>query len=323
MRIPSESGSEKAVLLRVEQYATKRNLSCTRDYLSDDRWNLFINWDTDTEVVFSTHLDVVPPQIETSQKNGILYGRGACDAKGIAASMLAAGEEIQRNGGAPAYLFVCGEEVDSCGAKKAAKSGRKTRFLVNGEPTRNTFVSAHKGVLGYSLKAKGTSAHSAFPEYGESAVDALLDVIHAIRNEPWKMDETLGSVTTNIGRIRGGIAPNVIPDAAECTIMHRIVEKSERYKEKLNELIPAGMELMYFAQSDPQSMYVPDGETSTTVAFGTDIPYLRAMGTPVLIGPGDIMNAHTDHECILVSELEDAVRIYKNLYFQLRREAND
>lgn len=276
-----------------------------------------MNWDSEADVVLSTHIDTVPPFFPSRTDGDKLYGRGACDTKGIIASMLIAGQRLEEKGITPSYVFLVGEEYDSIGAKAAAKTGKTARYIINGEPTHNTLVKGHKGVLGYMLEARGRAAHSAFPELGQSAIDTLLDVIQDIRSEDWGTDEILGSSTLNIGLIQGGRAKNVIPDAATATLMHRVVTDPDEMRARVTELVAGRVAVNFFSRSEPQLMHVPNGREYTVVPFGTDVPYLRAMGTPLLVGPGDIHLAHTDEEHISISEMERAVDMYVELYLEL------
>jgi acetylornithine deacetylase/succinyl-diaminopimelate desuccinylase-like protein len=312
--IESVTGNEAQVAEWLESYAYAQGYSVERNYVSEDRWNVFINWDERTEVVFSTHIDVVPPHITSSVKENRIYGRGACDTKGIIAAMLIAGEELHLEGHKPSYLFLVGEEVDSIGAKIASKSDKTARYVITGEPTNNSLVSGHKGVLGYTVSVSGKAAHSAFPDLGHSAIELLLDIVQDIRVYDWGTSELLGESTINIGKISGGLAMNVVPDAATVTVLHRVVSSTSEVQKEVEGLIAGRGAIEYHARSEPQQMYVPDGYSSKVVPFGTDIPHLHSMGTPLLVGPGDIHQAHTAHEHISIQEMEEAVFLYKQLY---------
>src|ERR1039458_5550332 len=151
-----------------------------------------------------------------------MWGRGACDTKGIVASMIRAVEALLEDGNRGfGLLFVVGEERNSAGAYKAARTPRGSRYIINGEPTENQLALGSKGALRYEVCATGRMAHSAYPELGDSAIDKLLDVLADIRRIPLPIDALLGPSTLNIGTLSGGRAPNIIADEARADIMIR------------------------------------------------------------------------------------------------------
>ncbi len=127
------------------------------------------------EIVFSTHMDTVPPFIPSSEDDTSIYGRGSCDAKGIIAAQVVAAEKLRSDGIYVGMLFLVGEERDSIGAKAANQHPIGSRFMINGEPTDNCLAIATKGALHVELTARGKMAHSAYPELGESAIDKLVE----------------------------------------------------------------------------------------------------------------------------------------------------
>src|SRR5579863_3835611 len=128
-------------------------------------------------VVFSTHMDTVPPFIPSSEDATRVYGRGSCDAKGIIATQIAAAERLRKDGIHVGLLFLVGEERNSLGAQVANQQSPGCYFLINGEPTENRMASASKGTLRVNVIAEGRMAHSAYPELGESAIDKLLEAL--------------------------------------------------------------------------------------------------------------------------------------------------
>ena len=229
--IPSITGEERAVLEFLENWLSSRGMETRREPIDGNRWNLYDGWTEETwrcedaaDVVFCTHVDTVPPYFPAFRDGDTLRGRGACDTKGIIAAMLLAGNRLRHDGLSPAFLFVVGEETDSCGAKTAAASGRTARFIIVGEPTDNMLATGHKGVLSYTLETQGVAVHSAYPERGSSAVHLLLDILGDIRDADWCSSDVLGNATTNVGLIEGGIAMNTTAPAAKATVMHRIVD---------------------------------------------------------------------------------------------------
>src|ERR1700730_12795090 len=121
-------------------------------------------------VVFSTHMDIVPPFIPSREDVSRIYGRGSCDAKGIIAAQIAAAERLRQQKLHVGMLFVVGEERDSLGAKVTNEKAAGCKYLINGEPTENRIALASKGTLRVELTASGRMAHSAYPESGESAI---------------------------------------------------------------------------------------------------------------------------------------------------------
>src|SRR5580698_5463352 len=143
-----------------------------------ERFNVYAGATAQTpDVVLSTHMDTVPPFIPSSEDDEYIYGRGACDAKGIIAAQVAAAERLRSDGAKAGLLFVVGEERDSAGAKVANQAARGSRFLINGEPTDNRVAVASKGALRAAVRASGKMAHSAYPELGDSAVHKLGDAL--------------------------------------------------------------------------------------------------------------------------------------------------
>ena len=288
--------------------------------VEDGRSNVFVRFG-EPVVVLSTHMDTVPPFIASREDDRFIWGRGACDTKGIIAAMMTASEQLlgagKRNFG---MLFVVGEERNSAGAQMAAQNPRGSRFLINGEPTENQLALGSKGALRFEIVASGKMAHSAYPELGESAIEKLLNALERVRRVAMPVDKILGASTLNIGTIQGGRAPNVIPDSAQAEIFIRVVGDVT----KLREDVPAATEPDAVAN---EVLFIPalhlgkmDGFKTTVVAFATDIPAFEgAWGEPYLIGPGSIHVAHTAEERIPKDQLQEAVGIYANLVERLGR----
>ena len=159
------------------------------------------------------------PFIESSEDAENIYGRGSCDAKGIAAAQIAACQHLRKEGAAVGMLFVVGEERDSLGAKVANENPLGCRFLINGEPTENKMAVASKGALRVEIVASGKMAHSAYPELGESAIEKLLKALTRLQAMALPQNPEVGPTTMNIGIIEGGRAPNVIPDYARAQLL--------------------------------------------------------------------------------------------------------
>jgi acetylornithine deacetylase len=288
------------------------------------RFNIFAHWGEPLVVTLSTHIDTVPPFLPAWEDDEHIWGRGACDTKGIIASMIKAVEALLEAGERGfGLLFVVGEERNSAGAYHAAKSPRGSRYIINGEPTENCLALGSKGALRYEVCAAGKMAHSAYPELGDSAIHKLIDVLAAIRRIPLPVDSLLGPSTLNIGTLSGGRAPNVIADEARADIMVRLVGDSTETKAALARAVDGLAELREVIEIPALHLGAVDGIPTTVVAFTTDIPAFGGKwGEPFLIGPGTIHVAHTLEERVPKRQLLDAVQIYQRMVRELcKRES--
>ncbi len=284
------------------------------------RFNVYARMPGTTPIVtLSTHFDTVPPYFASSEDDQYVHGRGSCDAKGILASQVAAAEKLHANGTPVGLLFVVGEERDSAGAKVANKDGHGSKYLINGEPTENQLASATKGALRVVLTATGKMAHSAYPELGESAIDKLISVLHDLQRANLPVDEEIGPSTLNIGLISGGRAPNVIADAAEAQLLIRLVGPSKGVKDVIEPIIGDRCRVTYSLDLEAVRMKRIPGWPTMVAKYATDISSLTQWGEPMLLGPGTIHVAHTEHERVLKSELRDAVDKYAELAASLMR----
>jgi len=283
-----------------------------------ERFNVLAWWG-EPAVTLSTHMDTVPPFFPSHEDAEFIWGRGACDAKGIIASMIVTAERLLAERVTNfALLFVVGEERNSAGAALAARTPRGSKYLVNGEPTENKLALASKGVLRYEIRASGKMAHSAYPELGQSAIEALLDALEAIRRVPLPSDSLLGACTLNIGTISGGRAPNVIADAAKAELLVRSVGDPAPIREALRRAVGARAQLDEILCIPPVRLKSIDGMPTTVVSFATDVPVFgNSWGEPLLLGPGSIHVAHTPEERIAKKDLTDAVSVYANLVKKL------
>ncbi len=317
-------------------------------HVEGSRSNVLAYWGQPA-VTLSTHMDTVPPFFPSREDAEFIWGRGACDAKGIIAAMIGAAENLLAEGVSNfALLFVVGEERNSAGAAVAARSPRGSRFLVNGEPTGNKLALASKGAIRFEVVARGRMAHSAYPELGESAIEALLDALEKIRRVPLPRDPLLGPCTMNIGVISGGRAPNVIADEASAEILIRLVGDPAPVRESFaaalgstavagephcngpargggparrsSPIAKAGRVQLNEILCIPAMRFAAvDGLPTVVVPFTTDIPmFARTWGEPLLLGPGDVHVAHTTEERISKKELLDAVEIYSQMVKRLQ-----
>ena len=316
--IPSISGDEKAVAVFLADHLSALGFQVELQDAAEDRPNVYAHRG-DPDVVLSTHTDTVPPYVEFREDAEFIYGRGACDTKGIIAAMIKAGEAlIESNVTDFGLLFVVGEEAGSVGARVANSIPNRARYLINGEPTESKLALGSKGALRAILRARGRAAHSAYPEMGESAIEKLLDVLNDLRRVEFPRDETLGATTMNIGMIKGGVAANVIPPEAEAELMFRVVTSNDSLKRIIEGVVDSRAEVEYTFGCDPVFTERIDGFNTTVVAFTTDIPALTNWGKPLLFGPGSILDAHTPGERILKAELARAVDVYKQMVVSLK-----
>ena len=277
-----------------------------------DRFNLWATTPQEAQprIVFSTHMDTVPPFIPSREDSERIWGRGSCDAKGIITAQIAAAERLRREGIHVGLLFLVGEEKDSQGAQVANQQPRGSRFLVNGEPTENRLGLASKGTLRVELTARGRMAHSAYPELGESAIDKLLIALAHLRAMPLPSDPQVGPCTLNIGMIEGGRAPNVIPDFARAHLLYRLIAPADDLRRQILAAVDSLAEVNFVLEIPFMRLCTLHGIPTMIAAFTTDIPALTCWGEPLLVGPGSIHVAHTEHEHIEKAQLTAAVDLY-------------
>jgi len=288
---------------------------CRRQAVAENRFNVFASAGGRPRVIMNSHFDTVPPWFASSEDDDFLYGRGACDTKGIIAAMIAAGERLRaRDLRDFAFLFVVGEETDSIGAKRANIEciDLGSEYVLVGEPTDSLFARASKGALTCVARFEGIAAHSAYPERGDSAINKLVAAVADINRTDWGSHDVLGKATVNIGVIRGGDKANIVPARAEAEMIFRIVSEPEAVRSKLDALLRNhGGGILRSHGNPPQFMTVPEGAKSTVVAFNTDVPHLNALGKPLLFGPGSILDAHGERERIRKGDLIDAISTYE------------
>lgn len=319
--IPSTTDDELAVANFLFDELTRQGYACRKHALSETRFNVYASAGGHPRVVINSHIDTVPPWFASREDEQHVYGRGACDTKGIIAAMLAAGERLRARGiDEFAFLFVVGEETDSIGAKEAnvffADLG--SEFVVVGEPTESIFARASKGAFTAVVRFDGIAGHSAYPERGDSAINRMVAAIAEINAADWGSHEVLGKSTVNVGVVRGGEKPNIIAARAECEMIFRIVCEPGEIREQLAHIVVKHRGTIVVERGNPpQFMVVPDGEESTVVAFNTDVPWLKNLGRPLLFGPGSILDAHGVDEKISKKELLAAVDTYERMVIKL------
>lgn len=311
--IDSTTGREGEVAAVLARYLRDRGYSVLEQPLEGGRFNV-IAAIGEPRLVFSTHFDCVPPYFPSREEQGVLYGRGAADAKGILAAQVAAAERLRAAGETGIGLvFVAGEERGSDGAVAANRVASRSEFLVNGEPTENRLGAATRGVYRVRLRAVGRAAHSGYPELGESAIDKLIDTLIRMRAVSWPSDDVLGTTHYTVGVISGGVAPNVVSPAAEAEVIFRSVGDHAALRALLHETVDALVTVEEVLEVPPVRLRTLDGFETAVFAYTTDIPFLTRWGTPLLLGPGSIHVAHTDLEHVRIAELEAAVGLYETV----------
>jgi acetylornithine deacetylase len=311
--IESVTGREKAAGLFLETYLISRGFSVKLQEIQPDRFNVMAFLGK-PRAILSTHMDTVPPFIPSSEDEDHIHGRGACDAKGSIAAQVKAVEQLHQEGIEDAgLLFVVGEERESEGARMANHLDLGSEFLINGEPTENKLVLATKGSMRMEISAQGRAAHSAYPHMGESAIEKLLDVLADLRRLPLPRHPLLGETNFNIGLISGGSAINVVPDEARAHIMFRIVENPAALKAQIQNIVQGRAAAHIITEVPPVLLNSAEGFDTTVVSFTTDVPLLARLGKPYLLGPGSILDAHTENEKISKRALTEAVELYVRL----------
>ncbi len=313
LTIDSSTGAESGVVDFVSKWLVARGWNVTLQEVTRGRANVWASR-AGGGVTLSTHLDTVPPYIAPRLAADRLFGRGACDAKGIAAAMMVAAEKLAASGEQRVdLLLVVGEEKGSDGARAANRLPATSRFLVNGEPTESKLASGAKGSLRVMVRTRGRAAHSAYPHLGESAITPMLELLPKLSSRSLPTDAVLGETTVNIGTLRAGTEANIIPALAEAEIMFRLVGDDSPVRAEVERWADGRAELEYGSYIPAQHFHTIEGFDVAPVAYTSDIPLLGRWGTPLLFGPGSIHVAHTPDEFISVPELRAAVDAYERI----------
>lgn len=312
------AGREAALIPLLSSDLTRLGASVEVLPLGEGRANLLALWG-EPRILFTTHLDVVPPDIPLHHSEKSVQGRGACDAKGQIAAQLGAIELLLDRGiRSLAWLGVAGEETDSIGA--AAAVSLKPRFsslraIVNGEPTNCVLATGQKGFLRVRLTCEGRAAHGATPELGENALVAMMDWIEAIRSIELVSDPELGPEVWNLGLLKGGRASNVVADYAEAELALRTVPGG-RLKAALESARPPRGRLEVLVEEGWAYFDVPKGFSAAPVPFGSDLVALRALAPDadaILCGPGRRELAHTGVEELSAEELSAGIELFRKI----------
>jgi acetylornithine deacetylase len=324
--IDSTTGQEARAGHWLVGYLQRLGFSVTQQAVDATRFNIIArppahasSREAAPAVVLSTHFDCVPPFFPGRIDGDRLYGRGACDAKGILAAQVAAADRLRRDGESRVgLLFVVGEERGSDGARAANTIANGCQFLVDGEPTDNRLGLATRGILRVKLRAAGRAAHSSFPELGDSAIDKLIDALVALRALDLPVDDALGRTHYTIGLVAGGVAPNVVPASAEAEIMFRTVSDAAAVRTAIAAL-EERVTIEHILEVPPARMTTVPGFEVAVFPYTTDIPLLNGWGEPLLFGPGSIHLAHTADEHVSIRELHAAADHYVTIARELLR----
>jgi acetylornithine deacetylase len=313
LAIESSTGSESAAVEFVSRWLLSRGWNVELQEVTKGRANVWASR-KGRGVTLSTHLDTVQPYVAPRLEKSRLYGRGACDAKGIAAAMMIAADRLVKAGEERVdLLLLVGEEAGSDGARAANRLSPTSKHLVNGEPTESKLANGAKGSLRATLRFRGRAAHSAYAELGKSAIVPMVKLLGTIDGLKLPSDRVLGRTTVNIGTIRAGTAGNIVPELAETELMFRLVGDVAKVKKALEKWVGKKAEIEYGSYIPAQKFDTIPGFAVTPVAYTTDIPLLTRWGKPLLFGPGSIHVAHTTDEYVDLAELRGAVDSYERI----------
>ncbi len=340
---------EVAKILR--DHLDSHSIACTQVGLPERPNLIFSSHEGQNgDILMHGHLDTVPigqseswshDPFSSEIVDGRLYGRGSCDMKGpvaaLAETLILYTEERHTK---PLVVLATSDEETGCnGAEVVAKSGKLDgiKYGVCAEPTSLQVLVGEKGIFWSKVVAKGKSAHGSRPEEGINAIQACMDAIRLLTEEPfpYDADELLGNPTVNIGVIEGGMKVNIVPDACEAQIDMRIVKGQDPdalLKAMNARLESAGLSdrvQVEYIYGKPAVLTPVDSEivtltrtavkrvtgkspTLSTATYGTDCSVLQPdVGIlNVICGPGSIEQAHQPDEYITLDELYQSVDIY-------------
>lgn len=324
MEIDSTSGKEKELALYIkDNFITDQNEIELFDN-EDGTLNVLIKWGNPS-MLFCTHLDTVPPYISPGIENDIVRGRGACDAKGQIAVMYETCLNLAASGETDfGLLLLAGEEVGSKGAKMANKLNTPCKYMVVGEPTENKLIRAGKGTKLFEVEITGKNAHSGYPQLGDNAVERMRIFMNKLSDVDFPIDPVLGETSYNIGLLQSMNAVNVISASVKFRIYFRTTFASDEMVIKLmHELSEERIIINLLGGDPPIDFEIFDDQEINIVSYGSDAPALSNFGKKILFGPGSIFNAHTDHEFVRISELEEAVKTLESIYYKIKFKINE
>lgn len=377
IRIPSENppGSEEAAARYVLQLLRDEGIEAELQWAAPQRPNVVARLKGTAEgpaLLYNGHLDVVPVGEGWSEapfaaviRGGELIGRGAADMKSGVAAMLYAAILLHRRGcpfaGELILLFNVDEERENVGMRHFLRSGVHADFAVIGEPTDLGICTAHKGVGRYRIRTAGVAGHAAKVLEPDNAIPKMAALISAL--EPLRSrlkesaDPLLGYATLNVTQIKGGTAPNIVPQHCEIEVDRRVIpgetaaQVLEQLKEALNAAagtssgagLSAGTGEVTYEVDDylfiPASTIPQDHELVQALVEVTgdvlgnpsaigifeatcEAPFLSVdLGIPtVIFGPGSLDQAHVKDERVPVRQITDAAKVYMQLAMRLLQQ---
>lgn len=355
---PGGERGEVAMTEYVESFLRGLGLAPTRQEVLPGRENVFARLDVGAErtLLLEAHMDTVTLEptgasmLDPRVENGRMTGRGSCDTKAALAGMLTALESlIPRQRELKVNLIVMGsvdEEYLMRGIVAFAEGGPTVDAAVVGEPTGLNVVRAHKGLVRWTIETRGRSAHTSRPEVGDNAIYQMVKVIDDLRGQidpqlAQRSHPLLGRPTFTVSTIHGGLGVNIVPDQCAITVDRRTLP-GERPDDVIAELqaAVATIEGVRVVVQDPFANIAgldtpadhPFVQLATRVAhahggaaqavgvpYGTNAPGLAAKGVPtVVLGPGDIAQAHSEDEWVELEQVERAAELYAQLALDYR-----
>jgi acetylornithine deacetylase ArgE len=359
MRAGSDMPVERELVEYVETTLRRAGIDCERQRVAEGRENVVAvihasgGGDTGNGLMFNSHLDTVPvanmsiDPFDPVVRDGRVYGRGACDAKGSIAAMIAALVAHANRPERPVpivFAALADEEFSFSGSWKLIERDWPVKACVVGEPTKLRSIIAHKGVARWLISVTGTSAHGAMPHLGHSAIYDGARVALALETYAQELARRpphplLGSSTLNVGRVAGGSAVNIVPDSCEFEVEQRLLPSEDgrlavrACEAWLRECVGSEIRLLvnepYLvdpaldtpreaaivrALGDAHQSEFGSASAIEGAHYGTDGSKLAHAGIETVVcGPGDIAQAHTCDEFIEIEQVEKAVRLYGSL----------
>lgn len=321
LEIDSTSGKEETVADFIASNFKPAGAEVEIQKIPNGKKNVFFKWGN-PEIIFCSHLDTVPPYIPPVMENGVIKGRGSCDAKGQIAAMYETCLQMEKEGKTNyGLLMLAGEEVGSYGAIEANKLIKGCKYVVVGEPTENKMIDAGKGNIMMEVSIKGKSCHSGYPQNGDNAIERMRMFLNCLAEFKFVRDDVLGETTYNIGMLHSDNAHNVVSDSVKFKIFFRTTFAThDSLIDVIKNIADENTEINFIYGDKPIKFHTLAGFENAIVSYGSDAPELYNLGRRLLYGPGSILVAHTENEFIKIDDLEKAVKDLKNIYYKLEKE---
>ena len=338
VRLDTRGGGESAAAAILASRLEDAGLSVTVHETRPGRANLVARHGDDTPVTLTGHLDTVPAD-ETAWSfdplagdvvDGRLRGRGSSDMKaGVAAAVVAATEHVRAGGRGVQVVLTFGEETGCEGAREIpADALSPSGTLLVAEPTANRVVLGHKGVLWLVLRASGIPAHGSRPDLGHNAlVDLARAAVRIHEYDGWPASATHGATTANVGMMRAGVQPNVVPDRAALTVDLRLVPGDTADAAEATVVGLAGSPVaterlveLPLIDTDPgrvaRAVELLGGGTAQYATYFTDASVLSAAlggADTIVYGPGEAEQAHVTDETAPAGLIGPAAEAYRSV----------